>query len=180
MNQNNVAIIKCRHCFREFKNNINLEHHYATAHIICELCSKTFSRSSHLISHVKTIHKGQKDYKCDNCEKQYSSPQGLHLHIESFHGGKRDKECNVCKKSFYVQSELDKHIQKAHNKNEEVLEKFHAWIVKTNLSANTAKNYRNHIRSFTNFFNCDLSKLISDSDDKIHNLLPDCTKWIHR
>ena len=40
--------------------------------MICNICTKTFSKSGHLKRHIYTVHEGHKDYKCESCGKSFS------------------------------------------------------------------------------------------------------------
>ena len=38
---------------------------------LCNDCGECYSRPEHLVTHVKTVHEGNKPYKCPLCEVDY-------------------------------------------------------------------------------------------------------------
>ena len=51
---------------------------------ICNICHKVFILKN-LMSHINSVHNGQKDHKCGSCGKVYYSAQSLKKHNYSIH-----------------------------------------------------------------------------------------------
>jgi uncharacterized Zn-finger protein len=75
----------------------------------CDQCTKSFSRMSHLVSHIR-LHSGDKPYKCDQCMKSFSSNSNLVRHIR-LHTGDKPYQCDQCTKTFSEKGDLVKHIR---------------------------------------------------------------------
>ena len=80
---------------------------------ICNICHKVFILKN-LMSHINSVHNGQKDHKCDSCEKSFSSSGYLKKHINSVHNGQKDHKCDSCGKVFSQAGDLKAHINAVH------------------------------------------------------------------
>lgn len=76
----------------------------------CQVCKKTFSRSSLLKQH-SVIHMGNKRFKfrCEVCGKMFRTRSHLRDHTR-IHTGERPFKCHICEKAFKQSSDLKKHI----------------------------------------------------------------------
>ncbi|XP_074637505.1 uncharacterized protein LOC141895557 isoform X2 [Acropora palmata] len=76
----------------------------------CQVCKKTFSRSSLLKQH-SVIHMGNKRFKfrCEVCSKMFRTRSHLRDHTR-IHTGERPFKCHICEKAFKQSSDLKKHI----------------------------------------------------------------------
>lgn len=76
----------------------------------CQVCKKTFSRSSLLKQH-SVIHMGNKRFKfrCEVCGKMFRTRSHLRDHTR-IHTGERPFKCHICQKAFKQSSDLKKHI----------------------------------------------------------------------
>lgn len=76
----------------------------------CQVCKKTFSRSSLLKQH-SVIHMGNKRFKfrCEVCSKMFRTRSHLRDHTR-IHTGERPFKCHICQKAFKQSSDLKKHI----------------------------------------------------------------------
>ena len=57
----------------------------------CQECSKTFSYTSHLKRHTKSVHEGER-YQCDYCEHTASQRVHLRIHIQGKHASEHDHQ----------------------------------------------------------------------------------------
>ncbi|XP_026482333.1 zinc finger protein 92-like [Ctenocephalides felis] len=64
----------------------------------CEICHKTFKRSSHLKSHM-LMHSGVRLHECNTCNKTFTQSFTLKRHM-LVHNEVRSLECNICNKTF--------------------------------------------------------------------------------
>ena len=82
--------------------------------LTCDVCHKTFARSTQLNRHRK-IHLGIKNHKCTFCPKTFLRSDNLRKHLR-IHLGIKQYACMVCKRRFTDSSNLIKH-QRIHNNN---------------------------------------------------------------
>ncbi|KAJ3201485.1 hypothetical protein HDU67_001302 [Dinochytrium kinnereticum] len=76
-------------------------------------CEKTFSRRSHLVSHIIT-HTDQKNYVCDACPAVFARCHDLQRHQRTKHveGGGKAFSCKACGIAFARKDSLKKHVDR--------------------------------------------------------------------
>ena len=80
----------------------------------CASCEEIFTHSSYLKKHIRTVHKGHKDFKCEICQKVFTSNGSLKNHIKMIHEGRKDYKCEICEKEFSTAEFLKNHAKKFH------------------------------------------------------------------
>ena len=75
----------------------------------CTTCSKAFSSSSHLATHMRT-HSGERPYVCETCGNAFSRAEGLMKHTRT-HSGERPYVCETCGKAVSQASSLVNHMR---------------------------------------------------------------------
>ena len=107
----------CHLCNKSFPNHRILVAHLKWVHNQCEYCDKIFKCQSDLSTHLKT-HDGEKLYHCDQCSKSFTKTGFLDTHMERIHykGRYRVKkegsyQCIRCNKAYVSEGFLVRHLQ---------------------------------------------------------------------
>jgi uncharacterized Zn-finger protein len=76
----------------------------------CVYCTKPFSCSSELVSHLKEIHPRATPYSCSQCTRAFGRKIDLERHFRS-HTGEKPFSCSECTKSFAQLGSLQRHVR---------------------------------------------------------------------
>jgi len=115
--------LKCQVCPKMFHSNSALvEHmrsHTGERPFQCPKCDMSFSYSSCLKSHLRTIHVDEKRHKCATCGSKFKLARYLANHVKKCHAGRDDGvkyefECHICEKRFVKEKSLITHVKQCH------------------------------------------------------------------
>lgn len=82
--------------------------------LICQICSKTFSKSSKLRDHISTVHEKLMNYQCEICNKRFGRKENLRSHV-ILHGSKKF-QCEYCDFTAKVKSYVVRHKRVCKNR----------------------------------------------------------------
>lgn len=107
-----VKKIACNVCNKTFNRTSNLYTHMRTHSThkphVCEFCGKRFHQKADLRIH-RYIHTGEKPHKCTKCGRGFKQLTHLKYHMRT-HSDVRMYKCPYCEKGFNQKSNLQAHI----------------------------------------------------------------------
>jgi len=112
----NTKDLRCNECYKVYPTSGDLAQHVKDEHRLeCEVCMRTFSRISHLQSHIE-VHKGDSLFNCRLCSAGFGSepPYKKHLRTHSRTVAAKAKSshpCTICEKSFDEVNVLMEHYR---------------------------------------------------------------------
>ncbi|XP_063231960.1 zinc finger protein 91-like [Bacillus rossius redtenbacheri] len=121
---------------QQFGSISQLAEHRRNAHSLypCDICTKFYGRTTHLLNHVRRKHKDEPQLMCPLCSKLCSSSVAISSHIAKNHTPRDDQvkakklpafkavkgtygqKCSYCSKTFWKRSVYRKHIRSCRNK----------------------------------------------------------------
>ena len=81
---------------------------------ICPVCNVGFTKSSHMKSHISSVHDGEKPFQCKLCETRFTRNGGLRRHMEVVHEKIKRHKCPHCEEAFNKRVKLKKHLASIH------------------------------------------------------------------
>ena len=111
----------CSQCNSSFRRNYDLTKHLLTHTMftlgpdgghVCKVCSRTFDKRSHLISHL-TSHSGGRPHPCHLCGYRFKTKKDLQRHL-MIHAGEKPYSCSSCNYKSNQKYNVKKHMQKCH------------------------------------------------------------------
>ncbi len=119
---------KCEECQEVFRTTYQLKFHVNSVHkgmkvIDCEHCSKKFTKTNCLWSHMRLNHpqelkkkkeKAKPSTECSVCHKKFLKAENLKRHVQGVHMKQKNFSCEVCGMAFFLKQYLQKHIISVH------------------------------------------------------------------
>jgi KRAB domain-containing zinc finger protein len=110
----------CPFCDLKTTAKSNRAQHIRTVHrgireFECAQCERSFAQSGSLAQHIRSVHHKLR-FACTfkGCDKSYSQKQYRNDHIKSFHEGQQHR-CEHCGKALSTSASLKMHIQTVHS-----------------------------------------------------------------
>nr|CAD7600994.1 unnamed protein product [Timema genevievae] len=121
-----------------FTTVAQLGHHRRTVHNLypCDLCTKFYSRTTHLLYHVVKAHSNHPELRCSICSKMCRSKSAVAAHVAAKHFPREAKKknhqpslksavikkpstqtCSLCSKTFWKRSVYRRHYKACRAKN---------------------------------------------------------------
>lgn len=109
----------CSICGKTYTESSNLSKHFRTVHLKlrpfqCHLCPSSFAEKNKLGKHIQSVHEHARPFKCDLCNATFSQASDRKRHRLVLHEGCRPYICDVCGKAFGRRSSLTQHSQRVH------------------------------------------------------------------
>jgi len=104
----------CPSCSETFPVLSELKQHMTTHDDVrafrCVQCKKEYKQKSHLVQHVRSVHKNERPHRCLQCSKRFKRRSHLVAHSGT-HTRERSFQCDVCELQFAHHIQLTAHQQ---------------------------------------------------------------------
>lgn len=110
-----AGLFKCKQCNKSWNSNYALVQH-EKSHTgdkqgnLCVICGKTFSDTSSLNKHHKSVHEKLTHFSCDVCDLKFYARKTFEEHMR-VHTGERPFKCTLCPKTYKRVSDLNHHVR---------------------------------------------------------------------
>lgn len=110
---------QCHLCGRTYTESSNLSKHIRTVHLKlrpfrCDRCASSFAEKNKLRKHIQSVHERARPYKCELCNATFSQASDRKRHRLVLHEGCRPFTCEQCGKAFGRRSSLTQHCNRVH------------------------------------------------------------------
>ena len=95
-----------------------------------EFCLLIFTGKNKLEFHIKTVHRGERDFECKYCGKKYSTNANLKVHEATIHTKDLPFKCDYCAKGFVRKKACKEHMDKC--ADSQVVQKKEQFVVVAN------------------------------------------------
>jgi len=82
--------------------------------ILCRICNRSFTRTTHLRRHERAIHERAAGFSCQHCGRQFSQRANLTRHVRVVHQREKAWTCETCGLGFSFKQNMVRHWWRVH------------------------------------------------------------------